>query len=101
MGPARESELDWTKFATDPAPMKRINIHQAKAQLSRLVEKAANGDEIVITRSGKPIAKLVSISPTPQPKVKGLLKGKIKIKESFFEPLPEATLDEFERKSHA
>jgi len=66
----------------------QVNIHQAKTQLSRLLERVAAGEEIVIAKSGKPLAKLVPFREgVRQP---GRLKGKIKIGRDFAAPLPDA-----------
>lgn len=68
--------------------MKTVNIHQAKTHLSRLVDEAAGGEEIVIARAGKPVARLVAL-PAEQPRRKpGSMKGKIWISEDFDAPLP-------------
>ena len=63
--------------------MSQVNIHQAKSQLSLLLEKMLEGEEIIIAKAGKPIAKLIPYT-TPKPKIKfGLLKGKIKVPDDF------------------
>lgn len=67
---------------------KTINIHEAKTHLSRLVDQAAAGKEIVIAKAGKPMARLVPLVQEPKPKKFGLLKGKIWIAEDFDAPLP-------------
>lgn len=68
--------------------MDQVNIHQAKTQLSRLLERVASGEEIVIAKSGKPVAKLVPFHEgVRQP---GRLKGKIKISRDFDAPLPDS-----------
>ena len=74
--------------------MKLINMHEAKTNLSRLVEEAANGEEIIIAKAGKPKVKL---SPLEKRKklIPGLLKGKIKIIGDFDEPLPKDILNKF------
>jgi len=64
-----------------------INVHEAKTHLSRLLERVAAGEEIVIARSGRPIARLVPF--TPEPRKPGRLKGKIRIAPDFDAPLPE------------
>ena len=79
--------------------MQTINIHQAKTHLSKLLEEVGKGLEIVIAKSGKPIAKLTGISPTKPIRKPGLLKGKIKIAENFDAPLADDVLDVFEGKS--
>lgn len=64
------------------------NISEAKAQLSALVERVLAGEEIVIGRAGKPVAKLVPFREPHEPRRPGALKGKIRIAEDFDE-LPE------------
>jgi len=64
------------------------NISEAKAQLSALVEKVMAGQEVIIGKAGKPVAKLVRYERTDQPRRPGALKGKIKIADDFDE-LPE------------
>jgi prevent-host-death family protein len=66
-----------------------INIHDAKTQLSRLVEQAAQGEEIIIAKAGKPMARLVPLENAPRPKKFGLLKGKIQVPKDFDTPDPE------------
>jgi len=66
--------------------MQQVNIHEAKTHLSRLLEQAVEGEEIVIAKSGRPMAKLVPIPS--EPRRPGRLKGKIRIAEDFDAPLP-------------
>lgn len=75
-----------------------INIHQAKTNFSKLVEAAIQGDEIIIAKAGKPVAKLVAITPQKPKRSPGLLKGKIKIASDFDAPLPADMLDLFEER---
>ena len=63
--------------------MQIINIHQAKTHLSQLIEKAVAGEDIIIAKAGKPIAKLVAHTKKLEPRKPGLLKGKIKVSEHF------------------
>lgn len=63
--------------------MQIINIHQAKTNFSKLVEKVQSGDEIVIGKAGKPVAKLVGYKKQTKPRKLGLLKGKITIPDNF------------------
>lgn len=72
------------------------NMHAAKTHLSRLAERAANGEEIVIARGGKPLAKLVPIDDEPKKRILGLWKGKIWISDDFDDPLPPEIQDAFE-----
>ena len=68
--------------------MKTVNMHEAKTHLSRLVEEAAAGQEIIIARNGRPVARLVALSTEPQtPRVFGQMKGKIQIADDFDAPL--------------
>jgi len=69
--------------------MEVTSIQEAKTHLSRLVERAAAGEEIIIAKAGKPIAKLVGYQPSPQPRQPGFWKGKIKIADDFDELPPE------------
>ena len=64
----------------------KINIHQAKTHLSRLVEDVASGTEILIAKGGRPMARLVPLRRDETPRRPGLLKGKLKISEEFDRP---------------
>lgn len=66
-----------------------VNIHEAKTHFSKLVARAAAGEEIVITKAGEPMCKLVPITKRTQPRVPGIWKGKIEIYDGFDDPLPE------------
>lgn len=75
-----------------------VNVYAAKTQLSRLIDRANAGEEVVITRHGRPVARLVSVEPR-QPRKLGLLKGKgFWMSEDFDDPLPDDLLDLFEGK---
>ena len=78
--------------------MSIVNIHAAKTQLSRLVDAAAAGEEIIIARAGKPVARLVPFTP-PAGSAKrrlGILAGQLKVPNDFDAPLPDEELDRFE-----
>ncbi|MHB1841573.1 MAG: type II toxin-antitoxin system Phd/YefM family antitoxin [Sulfobacillus sp.] len=77
--------------------MKTVNIHVAKTHLSRLLAEVADGQEIVIAKAGKPMARLVGLNAPKPPRAPGFLKGKIRIADDFDAPLPEQILAEFER----
>ncbi|MFM9970695.1 MAG: type II toxin-antitoxin system Phd/YefM family antitoxin [Burkholderiales bacterium] len=79
--------------------MHTVNIHEAKTHLSRLVEEVSKGQEILIAKSGKPMARLSGIAPPKPKRTPGLLKGKIKISVDFDAPLPDELLDAFEGKA--
>lgn len=72
----------------------QVNIHQAKTHLSRLVVRAGRGEEIVIARAGKPIARLVPLEECRERKP-GLVKGRLT--KAFFEPLPAEELEAWYR----
>jgi prevent-host-death family protein len=61
----------------------KINIHQAKTHLSRLIEDVASGNEILIAKGGRPMARLVPLRRDEAPRRPGLLKGKLKMSEDF------------------
>jgi len=66
--------------------MKIVNVHEAKTQLSRLLEGVEAGEDIIIARAGKPVARLV---PVPEgARTPGRLKGKVTISDDFDAPLP-------------
>ena len=66
--------------------MKTVNVHKAKTELSRLLERVERGEQVIIARNGKPVAKLVPYSG--EPRRPGRLKGKIRIRRDFDSPLP-------------
>jgi len=70
------------------------NISEAKAQLSALIQKVLSGDEVIIGRAGKPVAKLVRYERSEKPRSPGALKGKIEIAEDFDE-LPDDIAEAF------
>ena len=78
--------------------METVNIHRAKTQLSKLIERVSEGEEIVIARGGKPVARLIPLVQRTKPRRPGALKGKIWIAEDFDAPLPDELLDLFEGK---
>ena len=61
----------------------KINIHQAKTHLSRLVEDVANGHEVLIAKGGRAMARLVPLGRDDSPRKVGLLKGKLRIADEF------------------
>ena len=76
--------------------MATITIHKAKTQLSRLIEKACAGEEIIIARGKQPVARLTAIEKDDGNRKPGAWKGKIKIGPAFFEPLPPEELEGWE-----
>ena len=64
------------------------NLYKAKMSLSQLVDRATNGEEIILTRAGKPLAKLVPYQRSPRPRQPGGWEGQVRISEDFDAPLP-------------
>lgn len=73
-----------------------VNVHEAKTHLSRLLERVAAGEEIVISKAGKPMAKLTPLSEPQADRVPGLDKGVIRIPDGFDAPLPDDVIELFE-----
>jgi prevent-host-death family protein len=74
-----------------------VNICQAKTRLSKLIEEAAAGNDVVIARSGKPVARLTRLVSSKRKLKFGILKGKIKLSSEFTSPLPGEVLRQFEK----
>ncbi len=76
---------------------KTVNVHEAKAHLSEYLAAVENGEEIVIARRNKPVARLVAVEPEPPKKRRpfGLAKGKVWISPDFNDPLDDELLDLF------
>lgn len=67
----------------------QFNVHQAKTQLSKLIERAENGEEVIIARDGKPAVRLTPVPAAPKKRKLGTLKGKIWMADDFDEWTPE------------
>lgn len=76
--------------------MRKVNIYEAKTNLSRLVELAAAGEEIVIAKAGKPMARLSAFEEAAGPRRPGCLVGRFRVSEDFDAPLPEDIVEAFE-----
>ena len=75
--------------------MRQVNVHEAKTNLSQLLEAVADGEEVVIAKAGKPVARLVPFAaPTRQ---LGMDQGLVTIAADFDAPLPPDVLSDFER----
>jgi prevent-host-death family protein len=74
-----------------------VNVFEAKTRLSKLLEKVERGEEVIIARAGKPVARLTQLKPEKKRIVFGRLKGKIHVADDFDDPLPPEVLAEFER----
>jgi prevent-host-death family protein len=77
--------------------MRVVTIHQAKTNLSRLIRMASEGEEVVITRGSKPIARLVAVCEVKGKRRPGSLRGILRVGPEFFEPLPRTGLDAWRR----
>jgi prevent-host-death family protein len=66
-----------------------VNIHEAKTQLSRLLERVRKGEQVIIAKAGKPVAILSPFQQAPAQRIPGIDAGKIEISPDFDEPLPE------------
>lgn len=73
--------------------MATVNVHEAKTQLSRLLARVEAGEDVIIARRGKPVARLIGCNPKRQPDI---LRGKITVPDSFFDPLPDDELSSWE-----
>lgn len=74
--------------------MKQVNMHEAKTQLSRLIEEAEHGEVVIIARNNRPVARLVAISR--HSRAPGGMKGEIRMADDFDAPLPADMLEAFE-----
>jgi prevent-host-death family protein len=77
--------------------MTEVNIHQAKTHLSRLLNRVASGEEILIAKAGKPVARLVPLTDQPKPRIAGRDQGLFRVPDDFDAPLPPGLLAEFEK----
>jgi prevent-host-death family protein len=71
-----------------------INVHEAKTHLSRLLDEAHAGKEIILAKAGKPYARLMPLAAAPAVRQPGRLPGRVGA--DFFEPLPDDELDAWE-----
>jgi prevent-host-death family protein len=83
-------------MARKPLVRETVSLYQAKTQLSRLVDRAAEGEEIVISKSGRPRARLVPLEDTRTLRVPGRGKGKWRVGKNFDAPMPDAVVRDFE-----
>lgn len=72
-----------------------VNIHEAKTQLSKLLTRVSDGEEIIIAKAGKPIARLSRVIEKPKERILGIDKGKVWIAPDFDAPLPDDILEDF------
>jgi prevent-host-death family protein len=75
-----------------------VNLYEAKTRLSQLVERAAEGEEIIIAKAGRPLARLVPLAHRTGPRPLGLLAGEVRVGPDFDDPLPAPLREAFEGK---
>jgi prevent-host-death family protein len=74
-----------------------VNIHDAKTHLSRILSRVEGGEEIIIAKAGRPVARIVPLKDKTKKRIPGTAKGRITIMKDFFSPLPDDILAEFEK----
>lgn len=77
--------------------MRQVNMHEAKTHFSKLIAAVEKGEEILIARDGKPVARVVAFSAVNPARLPGSARGTFVVPDAFFEPLPAEVLDDFER----
>jgi prevent-host-death family protein len=76
--------------------MEAVNIYDAKTRLSQLVDQASEGEDVIVARNGKPLARITRLQPAKRPIRFGLMAGQITIADDFDAPLPPELLAAFE-----
>jgi prevent-host-death family protein len=77
--------------------MATVTIHTAKTHLSKLIERAVAGEDVIIARGNKPVARLVPLEDKEPKRQFGAMRGKVWVGPEFFEPLPEEALDAWDQ----
>ena len=73
-----------------------VNIHEAKTNLSRLLARVEGGEEIIIARAGRAVARLVPMEPAPAEREPGSARGLFSVPDDFDAPLPDEVVEAFE-----
>ncbi len=73
----------------------KINVHDAKTNFSRLLTRVCEGEEVIIAKAGKPVARLVPVGKRPKQRIPGSAKNKVVIGKDFGKPLPASLLNAF------
>lgn len=79
------------------ARSKKTTVHEAKTHLSRLIDRALRGEEVIIHRGPVPVVRLVPVARAVPERKFGAMKGRLVVPDAFFEPLPDDELDAWER----
>jgi len=74
-----------------------VNVHDAKTHLSRILSRVEGGEEIIIAKAGRPVARLVPLKDKTKKRIPGTAKSRLTISKNFLKPLPEEILKEFEK----
>lgn len=74
-----------------------VNIHEAKTHLSKLLARVSVGEEIIIAKAGRPVARLAPLEKTPARRVAGSAVGEVALKPDFDAPLPDDVIEAFEQ----
>jgi prevent-host-death family protein len=77
-------------------PSKPVTIHAAKTHLSRLIDRALSGEDVVIARGKQPVVRLVPVTRVPIARRFGAMKGRARVTDAFFDPLPPEELEAWE-----
>ncbi len=77
--------------------METVNIYDAKSRLAQLVDKAAAGEDVVVSRDGKPLVRITRLEGAKRAIRFGLLQGKVIVAADFDAPLPQSVVSDFER----
>jgi prevent-host-death family protein len=75
----------------------QVNVYEAKTHLSKLLARVSEGEEIIIAKGGKPIARLIPVVERPVHRVAGSARGRVTVAPDFDAPLPDSILETFER----
>lgn len=81
--------------------MRTVNIHEAKTNLSKLIEETSKGEEVIIAKAGKPVARLVPVRESKKRRRLGPLAGKFSVPKDFDVALPEEVIASFEGRNNA
>jgi prevent-host-death family protein len=76
---------------------KTVNVHEAKTHLSKLLEQVRQGEEVIIAKAGRPVARLIAVRQKPGRRKPGGAKGTLSYADDFDAPLPDEVLESFER----
>jgi prevent-host-death family protein len=82
-------------FQRETEAMSQVNVHEAKTHLSKLLTRVAAGEEIVISKAGKPVARLVPWKQNMKQRIPGLDSGLLTVPDDFDAPLPNEIMDAF------